>query len=30
VRRREIDEARIGRQREWQLSQSVKFCVHCA
>ena len=28
MRRREIDVARIGSQREWHFFQSVKFCVH--
>jgi hypothetical protein len=28
VRRGEVQVARIGRQREWQLVQSVEFCIH--
>src|ERR1041384_546276 len=28
VRRSEVDEARVGSQREWQLFQTVKFSVH--
>src|SRR5205807_6209312 len=28
VRRRKVEVARIGRQREWQLFESVKFYVH--
>src|SRR5215510_2319863 len=28
VRRSEVNEARIGSQREWQLFQTVKFSVH--
>src|ERR1044072_3256020 len=28
VRRSEVNEARVGSQREWQLFETVKFCVH--
>src|SRR6185503_2139185 len=28
MRRREVNEARVGCQREWQFFQSVKFDVH--